>query len=129
MFGWILNMSKDVGSVTSLDNLWQCFFTPTQKVLSYSHVAFPVFQSVPLASCPVAGYHREVSGFCLPFFSHQSFTHMDTIPWSLLLSSLSSPSTLILSSYNSSSSFIIFRSLHWMCSSISIILSYSGVQS
>lgn len=123
-FGWILNMSKDVESATSLDNLWQCFFTPTLRVFSNSYMAFPVFQWVPSSSCPVAGHHREVSGFCLPYFSHQSFTHMDKIPLNLLLSRLSNPSTVILSSYKSSSSLIPFMSLHWMCSSMSITLSH-----
>lgn len=50
---------------------------------------------------------------------------MGKIPLSLLLSRLSSPSTLILSSCNSTSSFIVFMSLHWMCSSMFLILSHT----
>lgn len=43
---------------------------------SYIEMESPIFQFVPIASCPVAGYHQEKPGFIF-LYLHQVFIHLD----------------------------------------------------
>lgn len=58
----------------------------------------PIFCFV-LVSCSVTGYDKAKPGFLLFTPTSQVFTHIDQIPLSLLISSLSNLSSLSLSSY------------------------------
>ena len=90
---------------------------------------FPVFQFVPVASCPATGHHQEPPGCLILIPSHQVFIHTNEIPLSLVCSKLNSPSSLILFSYEMSSSpLIIFMALHWARSSKPIHFWYWGDQ-
>lgn len=50
-----------------------------EKAFSYPHVEFPVFRFVPVASCPVTGYHCEDSGPTFFSASHQTLKHIDKV--------------------------------------------------
>jgi len=47
-----------------------------------------VFQFVPIASCPISGYHWEEPGSLFFTHSHQTFIYIDKIPLSFLFSRL-----------------------------------------
>lgn len=69
-----------------------------KKHFSYDEMNFLVFQFVSLDSCPVSGYHWEVS-VSIDFFTfaYQKFMHMDKIPLSSLFSKLENTNSLCLS--------------------------------
>ena len=72
----LLNISKDGESTTSLGNLCQCLVTShSQKVFPDVQREPPVFQFVPIASCPVTGYHWK--GLALSS-SHPPFRYLYT---------------------------------------------------
>lgn len=48
-----------------------------KKVFSYLETKFPIFQFVPIASCPVTVCYWEESGFIFFTHSHQVFIHVD----------------------------------------------------
>lgn len=54
----LLNSSSGEDSTTSLGNLCQCLVTLTVKV-SWCSEGTPVFQCVPVASCPVTGHTKK----------------------------------------------------------------------
>lgn len=93
--------SKDGNATISLGNLFQCLITlPVEKpIVPYTEVEFPVFQSVPIACCPVTRHHQERLGSTPPFLlPHQVFISNDKIPLAPLLqaeqSQLSQPSLI-----------------------------------
>ncbi|KAK4829959.1 hypothetical protein QYF61_008090 [Mycteria americana] len=80
-------------------NLCQCLFILTVKeVFPDVQAALPVFQVVPIASCPLTGHYWKEPGSVLFKSSLQVFIHMHKIPLSLLFCMLNSPSSLSLSS-------------------------------
>ena len=84
---WLLSISKDGDSTTSLGNLCQCR-SPSQwkSVSSFVQREPPIFQFVPVVSGPVTGHQwkEPVSVFFTP--SLQVFEHIDeTFPEPSLL--------------------------------------------
>ena len=58
----VLGISKDGIYTACLGSLFQCLTSShSKKVLFYCKMKFPVFQFVPIASCPVTGHHWEES--------------------------------------------------------------------
>lgn len=65
--GWRhLNISKAGDTMTSLSNLCQCSTTFIVKNKKYYPREFPVFQFVPIISCPVTGHYWEEPVFNYP---------------------------------------------------------------
>lgn len=56
--------SKDGNATVSLSNLFQCLITfiVEKPTVSYTEIEFPVFQSVPIACCPVTRHQQERLG-------------------------------------------------------------------
>lgn len=77
MFRWCLNISKNGGSTTSLGNCYQFLATLKIKMSPDIQKETPVFQCVPLASCPLIRYHGEDSGsvFFKPSLSSGIYLH------------------------------------------------------
>lgn len=78
-------------------------------------VEFPVFQFVPIASSPVSEHQWEESGSIFaPLYSVRYLIHITQIPWSLLFSTLNSPSSHHPSSYiRYFNPLNISMALHW----------------
>lgn len=55
IFSWMVKFSTEEDFTASLDSLPYC----GEDVFSCAHLEFPVFQFVPVASCPVTGKHAE----------------------------------------------------------------------
>ena len=69
-----LNISKDGDCTRSLGDLFQCLTTLTVKRTFLTD--YPVFQCVPIASCPLTGHHWEESG---SVFISPSFRYLCTL--------------------------------------------------
>ena len=127
MSSWVLSISTEENSTLSQGNLCQCLSTPQYKnvFLCLDKILWLLINC--LLSCQWASVRESGSLFFIPFCL--TFTHMDKISLSLLLSRLDSLSSFSLFSYERwSSPFITFVALHWTHPSISVSLLYWQAQ-
>jgi len=100
-----------------------------KKVFTHTQMEPPVFQFVSIYSGAVTGHHCQEPDTIFFIPSQQVFIHMLRSFLRLLFSSISSPSSLNLSSYERhSSSLTISVVLRWTLCSSSMPLLYQGAQ-